>query len=139
MVEAYHGEPVVLDGLDEVLVGPRQTSPKLLPRLAVFGPTVKHVVADQKALCQRIVDYILEHHGRKFAYMQERMSPTANRIRTAPLWGLRTRSRLMHDGLSLTVRDAIHRHRGEANDARRRFEALGDPEQQELLTFMQSL
>jgi len=25
---------------------------------------------------------ILEHHGRKFAYMQERMSPTANRIRT---------------------------------------------------------
>jgi len=82
---------------------------------------------------------VLEHHGRKFAYMQERMSPTANRIRTAPLWGLRERSRLMHDGQSLTVRDAIHRHRGEANDARRRFEALADPQQQELLTFMQSL
>lgn len=29
---------------------------------------------------------------------------TANQIRTAPLWALRTRNRLMHDGLSLTKR-----------------------------------
>jgi CxxC motif-containing protein (DUF1111 family) len=82
---------------------------------------------------------ILEHHGRRFAYMQETMSPTANRVRTAPLWGLRTRSRLMHDGASLTTRDAIGRHRGEANDARRRFDMLGPQEQQDLLTFLQSL
>ena len=26
--------------------------------------TVKHIIADCKALCQRIADYILEHHGR---------------------------------------------------------------------------
>ncbi len=26
--------------------------------------TVQHVVADQKALCQRIANYILDHHGR---------------------------------------------------------------------------
>jgi CxxC motif-containing protein (DUF1111 family) len=82
---------------------------------------------------------ILEHHGRKFAYMQETMSPTANRIRTAPLWGLRMRSRLMHDGQSVTVRDAIHRHGGEATDARRRFDRLGAQEQLDLLTFLQSL
>jgi len=82
---------------------------------------------------------ILEHHGRKFAYMQPQMSPTANRMRTAPLWGLRTRSRLMHDGASVTLRDAIARHRGEANDARRRFDMLGEQEQNELLTFLRSL
>ena len=35
---------------------------------------------------------------------------TRNKIRTAPLWGLRTRTRLMHDGQSLTIRDAILRH-----------------------------
>ena len=32
---------------------------------------------------------------------------TANQIRTAPLWALRTRNRLMHDGLSYTKQDAI--------------------------------
>jgi CxxC motif-containing protein (DUF1111 family) len=82
---------------------------------------------------------VREHHGRRFLYMQDRMRGTANRVRTAPLWGLRTRSRLMHDGLALTVRDAIDRHRGEANDARRRFGQLDARAQQDLLTFLQSL
>jgi CxxC motif-containing protein (DUF1111 family) len=45
----------------------------------------------------------------------------------------------MHDGQSVTVSDAIHRHRGEANDARRRFEMLGAQDREELLTFLQSL
>ncbi len=80
-----------------------------------------------------------EQYGRAHLDMQTRMEPTANRIRTAPLWGLRTRSRLMHDGASLTVRDAIVRHRGEANDARRRFNALSAQEQADLLVFLQSL
>jgi CxxC motif-containing protein (DUF1111 family) len=39
---------------------------------------------------------------------------TANQIRTAPLWGLRTRNRLMHDGLSFTREEAILRHAGQA-------------------------
>ena len=40
---------------------------------------------------------------------------TANRIRTAPLWGLRTRNRLMHDGMSFTRTEAILRHAGQAS------------------------
>jgi Di-haem oxidoreductase, putative peroxidase len=36
---------------------------------------------------------------------------TTDMIRTAPLWGLRTRPQLMHDGLSLTIDDAIQRHK----------------------------
>lgn len=35
---------------------------------------------------------------------------TTKQIRTAPLWGLRTRNRLMYDGLSFTKEDAITRH-----------------------------
>jgi CxxC motif-containing protein (DUF1111 family) len=35
-----------------------------------------------------------------------------NKIRTAPLWGVRLRPRLMHDGASLTFHDAIVRHAG---------------------------
>jgi CxxC motif-containing protein (DUF1111 family) len=41
---------------------------------------------------------------------------TANQIRTAPLWALRTRNRLMHDGLSFTKQEAIQRHQGQAAD-----------------------
>jgi len=37
---------------------------------------------------------------------------TATQMRTAPLWALRTRNRLMHDGQSLTKQDAIQRHAG---------------------------
>ena len=67
------------------------------------------------------------------------MSPTANRIRTAPLWGVRLRSRLMHDGESLTLRDAIGRHAGEAKAARDRYSSLSAVEQEALLTFLRSL
>jgi hypothetical protein len=42
-------------------------------------------------------------------------------------------------GTDVTLRDAIRRHGGEANDARRRFDMLGEQEQNELLTFLQSL
>ena len=67
------------------------------------------------------------------------MSPTANRIRTAPLWGVRLRTRLMHDGASVTLQDAIGRHDGEARDARSRFSALSAEEQAALVTFLLSL
>ncbi len=39
---------------------------------------------------------------------------TASQMRTAPLWALRTRNRLMHDGLSFTFQEAIARHAGQA-------------------------
>ena len=82
---------------------------------------------------------VVEHFGRRYAHMKEQMSPTANRIRTAPLWGLRLRSRLMHDGESLTLQDAIGRHHGEASDARLRFASLSGQEQEALLAFLRSL
>jgi CxxC motif-containing protein (DUF1111 family) len=86
-----------------------------------------------------IVIAVPEHHGRKYMHMQRSFDPTANRMRTAPLWGLRTRSRLMHDGQSLTLTDAILRHRGEGADARSRFKCLGAREQEQLLIFLRSL
>ena len=39
---------------------------------------------------------------------------TANKVRTAPLWGLRTKPQMLHDGSALTVEDAILRHGGQA-------------------------
>jgi CxxC motif-containing protein (DUF1111 family) len=64
---------------------------------------------------------------------------TANKMRTAPLWGLRTRNRLMHDGLSFTREEAIARHRGQANDVRRRFELLSAGQKALVLKFLNSL
>ena len=62
-----------------------------------------------------------------------------NKIRTAPLWGLRLRSRLMHDGNSVTVEDAIRRHRGEAEEVAERFQKLKPADHKALLAFLQSL
>jgi CxxC motif-containing protein (DUF1111 family) len=64
---------------------------------------------------------------------------TANQIRTAPLWALRTRNRLMHDGLSFTVQEAIRRHGGQAAGVRTRYNALSQAQKNQLLAFLSSL
>jgi len=64
---------------------------------------------------------------------------TANKLRTAPLWGLRTRPQLMHDGLSLTVDEAIRRHRGQAEGVRMKYESLSSDQKRQLLAFLSSL
>jgi CxxC motif-containing protein (DUF1111 family) len=51
---------------------------------------------------------------------------TRNKMRTPPLWGVRTRNRLMHDGQSLTFLEAIQRHGGESLSVTNRFMALPD-------------
>ena len=64
---------------------------------------------------------------------------TANQIRTAPLWGLRTRNRLMHDGLSSTTLDAIRRHGGQAAGVTKRFSSLSDTQKRQVYAFLDSL
>jgi CxxC motif-containing protein (DUF1111 family) len=63
----------------------------------------------------------------------------ANKVRTAPLWGVRTHSRLMHDGVSLTLTDAILRHQKEAHEVTEKFRRLKPNEKSALLTFLNSL
>lgn len=64
---------------------------------------------------------------------------TANKIRTAPLWGLRTRNRLMHDGLTFTKYEAIERHAGQAANVVAAFNLLSDDEKTWLYAFLDSL
>jgi CxxC motif-containing protein (DUF1111 family) len=86
-----------------------------------------------------------EHYGKHMYdikwknFSLEAYQSSQNRIRTAPLWGVRTRGLLMHDGASLTFRDAISRHRGEATEVTRRFEKLKPADQDALLEFLNSL
>jgi CxxC motif-containing protein (DUF1111 family) len=86
-----------------------------------------------------------EHYGRKvFRIMSDYMSKqdfegSRNKMRTAPLWGVRLRPRLMHDGASLTFRDAILRHRGEATHVSQQFEKLKKEDQEAIIEFLKSL
>ena len=66
-------------------------------------------------------------------------SSTANQIRTAPLWALRTRNRLMHDGLSFTKQDAIQRHGGQATGVTNNYNTLSAGEKDQLVVFLDSL
>ena len=92
-----------------------------------------------------IVMAMPEHYGRNvYKTLWKRLSldsiaRTRNKVRTAPLWGVRLRPRLMHDAASLTLRDAILRHRGEASDVIRRFSQLTRREQAAIIEFLQSL
>src|ERR1700730_13725612 len=86
-----------------------------------------------------------EHYGHKvFAQMSDYLSrqdfeSSRNKIRTAPLWGVRLRPRLMHDGTSLTLLEAITRHRGEATHVIQQFEKLKRPDQEAIVEFLKSL
>ena len=86
-----------------------------------------------------------EHYGRRvFQQMSGYLSKqdfesSRNKIRTAPLWGVRLRPRLMHDGASLTLHDAIVRHAGEASQVIQRFEKLNGADQQAVIDFLKSL
>jgi len=86
-----------------------------------------------------------EHYGNKVFQMmsdylaKQDFESSRNKIRTAPLWGVRLRPRLMHDGASLTFRDAIGRHHGEANHVSQQFEKLTKQDQEAILEFLKSL
>ena len=86
-----------------------------------------------------------EHYGPKMRTISwknlsiQDLQDTANRIRTAPLWGVRMQTRLMHDGASLTFRDAILRHKGEAGEVTERYQRLSHQQKEDLFQFLSSL
>lgn len=92
-----------------------------------------------------IVVPMQEHYGPKMyqtkwkKFSVEEYHSARFKIRTAPLWGVRLRSRLMHDGEALTLRDSILRHAGEATEVTRRFGKLKPKDQEALLQFLRSL
>jgi CxxC motif-containing protein (DUF1111 family) len=64
---------------------------------------------------------------------------TTRKMRTAPLWGIRFRARLLHDGRATTIPAAIAAHDGQAAAAAAAFKALTPPDQQQLVQFVSSL
>ena len=60
-------------------------------------------------------------------------------IRTPPLWGLRFRRPLLHDGSAATAVEAIRRHANEAAPSRAGFDRLGSGDHRVLVAFLDSL
>jgi CxxC motif-containing protein (DUF1111 family) len=84
-------------------------------------------------------DFLLHNVGTGDGILQAGPADTVDKIRTAPLWGLHIKSRFMHDLASLTLDDAIGRHKAEAGHVTERFRNLSANQQQQLLTFLKSL
>jgi CxxC motif-containing protein (DUF1111 family) len=84
-------------------------------------------------------DFLLHDVGTGDGIVQAGPADTANKLRTAPLWGLHIKSRFMHDNASMTLGDAIQRHGGEAQGVIQAFNLLSSAQQQQLITFLKSL
>src|SRR5215216_434878 len=84
-------------------------------------------------------DFLLHDVGTGDGIVQNGGQGTRNQVRTAPPWGVRARIRLMHDGESLTVNDAILRHAGQATTARNNYNALSTANKQAVIAFVLSL
>lgn len=70
----------------------------------------------------------------------DQLIDTARMLRTAPLWGLRVRSHLLHDGSALTIDEAIRRHSGQAERVKLNYAyVLTQEERDQLLAFLGSL
>jgi CxxC motif-containing protein (DUF1111 family) len=116
---------------------------------AALGATTFHPYGDflmhDVGTGDGILQATREHYGHEvFQQMSTYLSKqdfesSRNKIRTAPLWGVRLRPRLMHDGTSLTLLEAITRHHGEAAHVTQQFEKLKSPDQEAIIEFLKSL
>ena len=84
-------------------------------------------------------DFLLHDIGTGDGIVQVGPQDTANKLRTAPLWGLREKARFMHDLGSLSLENAIIRHEGEARETSRRFRDLSPEDRDALITFLHTL
>lgn len=84
-------------------------------------------------------DFALHNIGTGDGIVQNAGQSTANQLRTAPLWGIRARNRLMHEGLNITIFDSIQLHAGQATTARNNFNFLSAAQRADLIAFVLSL
>lgn len=64
---------------------------------------------------------------------------TTRQMRTAPLWGIRVRNKLLHDGRTTDIPTAIRAHDGQAAASRNAFNALSPDDQHAVVQFVRSL
>ncbi len=95
------------------------------------------------ALTDKIIhpysDFMLHDVGTGDGIVQNGGQSTAFKLRTPPLWGLRTRARFMHDLYNVTRNNAILRHTNEADPIINNYINLSVTQQNQIITFLNSL
>jgi len=109
------------------------------PCTDINGHTFTVPVALGNKVVRPFGDFLLHNIGTGDFIVQNGGQVTRTKIRTAPLWGVRTRDRLMHDGESLTFNEAIVRHAGEAAAVVGRYQLLSATQKRQVITFLESL
>src|SRR5215510_1940497 len=85
-------------------------------------------------------DFLLHGIGTGDGIVQNGGAGTRNMLRTPPLWGVRARPELMHDGLSLSFNNAIQRHAGVGGTiSRNAFNNLAAASRTDVINFLLSL
>src|ERR1700759_1406805 len=116
-----------------------QTITTAPPGTTINGGTFAVPAALGNKIIHPFGDFLLHDIKTGDGIVQAGPQDTANKLRTAPLWGLREKARFMHDLRSLTLENAISRHDGEARDAATHFRELSPEEREELVTFLKTL
>ncbi|HRI44752.1 MAG TPA: di-heme oxidoredictase family protein [Fimbriimonadaceae bacterium] len=106
-------------------------------------PTLKTAAHAIAALANQSVnlysDLLLHDMGLNLADGNPQGLASASEFRTAPLWGVRFRPFLLHDGRATNLDAAIRLHGGEALGARTRYETLAPGQRDALLGFLRGL
>ena len=84
-------------------------------------------------------DFLLHDVGTGDGIVQNGGQATRNMVRTPPLWGLRSRDILLHNGSALTRNEAILSHGGQAAAAVSNYNFLTTTQKNQLITFLNSL
>jgi len=95
-------------------------------------------------------DFLLHDIGTGDGIVETNGEVTRNKMRTPPLWGLRTHDKFMHDGgsssapsnsgaQSFTLNEVILRHAGQATASRNAYLAIPSMQKAQLMTFLKSL
>jgi len=84
-------------------------------------------------------DFCVHAMGPEFDVGARDHTALGDEFRSAPLWGIRYRTRFLHDLRATTLDEAIRAHGGEAKRTRERYEILDAPTRARLLEFVSRL
>jgi CxxC motif-containing protein (DUF1111 family) len=109
------------------------------PGTAINGGTFTIPEALGNKIIHPFSDFLLHDVGTGDGIVQGGPQDTQHKLRTPALWGVRAKTRFMHDLKSESFESAILRHQGEASDASTKFRQLTPEEHKQLLAFLNSL
>jgi CxxC motif-containing protein (DUF1111 family) len=84
-------------------------------------------------------DFLMHNVGTGDGIVQNGGQGTRNQMRTPPLWGMRSRGRLGHDGETVNRNEMILRHAGQATAIIGNYNNLSVTQKNQLITFLNSL